>query len=284
MIDDYRRRVVKCLSLGTLTGSSRLAAALCLPSFHPETLLRVVEGPDGTSFRLATLTSSLWYSEAGQTPRRLEETVSVSSERASRFWDSVAGLSPQTIADDPQHGLDGMSVRCIWRQGSVDSTFETWSPAPESRHGAFIRQIYDLGWEVLGGRVSIERLEQLHVYLHLGLPVRMIEGPMKCLRIFGSLSSSEEMALRSMLSTLPKDEPLIVDMTNFDGMGTLLYPAFVEFASSRRFLSWAVSPSARRHVESMGLANLRIFDTTEDARQWVAGASGGHDPGTTSRD
>jgi anti-anti-sigma regulatory factor len=112
----------------------------------------------------------------------------------------------------------------------------------------------------------------------------MIGGRVKCLRIFGSLSSSKEMALRSLLSTLPKDEPLIVDMTNFDGMGTLLYPAFVEFASSRRFLSWAVSPSARRHVESMGLANLRIFDTTEDARQSVAGASGGHDPGTTSRD
>ncbi len=64
-----------------------------------------------------------------------------------------------------------------------------------------------------------------------------------------------------------------MDMTNLDGMDTLLYPAFVEFASGRR-LAWAVSDAARRHNESLGLARPQLFERVEDASGWVAGGTG----------
>src|SRR5205085_10583472 len=102
------------------------------------------------------------------------------------------------------------------------------------------------------------------------------------LRIFGSLSSSHRKALRSLFSSLPSEEPLVVDMTNFDGMGTLLYPAFVEFATSGRRLAWAASSSARRHAESMGLAQPHVFDRVEDAVEWVAQTSRQHGSDTAS--
>src|SRR5262249_31809088 len=151
---------------------------LCLPSFHPEVLLQVADGPSGTTFRLATCTSSLWHSlmEPGRWPGRTEESAVVPPERAARFWATLDALDPQAVRDSAAVGLDGMSTRCSWRRGEAMTSFEAWSPAPDSRHGAFIRQVYDLGWEPVRERLSIERLEQLHGYLGLGLPVRRIVG------------------------------------------------------------------------------------------------------------
>jgi hypothetical protein len=274
MLDEYCNRVVKRLSSGEGATPSRLADALCLPSFHPEVLLRVSEVTTGTTFRLATFTSSLWYSESGQEPGKVDEAIHVPPERAARFWDTIGELNPQTIRDGTTIGVDGMSARASWRQGKVTSSFEAWSPSPDSRHGKFIRRIYDLGWQVVRERVSIERLEQLHADLRLGLPARLIEGKVRCLRIFGSLSSSDEDDLRSFFAALPSGEPMVMDMTNFDSMGALLYPAFLEFASERRSLAWAVSEMARRHVDSMGLVQPQFFERAEDAMQWVARISG----------
>src|SRR4051794_16389891 len=63
-----------------------------------------------------------------------------------------------------------------------------------------------------------------------------------------------------LFDNLPKDTPLVIDMTNFDGMGTLLYPTFAEFASTRRLLAWAGSTGAKRHFESMRLPSSQVFD------------------------
>ena len=268
MLDDYRKRVVKWLSPGVGDSPTRLAEVLCLPSFHPEALLRVADGPSGTTFRLAAFTSSLWHSEPGRRPGRTEESVLMSPKRAARFWDALDALDPSTIRDSNVLGVDGMLIRCSWRRGEASVSFEAWSPEPDSRHGTFIRRMYDLAWELAQERASVERLEQIHGYLHIGLPVRQIVGKVRCLRIFGRLSSRDGDQLRSHFASLPREEPVVVDMTNFDGMGTLLYPAFVEFASGRR-VAWALSSTARRQVESMGLNEPELFDRAEDAVEWM---------------
>lgn len=272
-LDDYRKRVRGHLSSSEVDPPSCSTEVLCLPSFHPETLLRVTATPSGTTFRLLTFTASLWYSqysEGGKKPERLEEAVHVPQVQADRFWRSVDELNPKMIRDQSSIGLDGISIVASWNSGEAAVSFEAWSPSPESRPGRFLGLIYDLGWQVVKEHVSIERLEQLHGYLRAGLPVRMVKGAVKCLRIFGSLSSTEETALRSLFSSLLNDDPIIVDMTNFDGMGTLLHPAFVEFSSSRPQLVWAASGSVSRLIESLGLVHSQVFDRTEDAVEWLA--------------
>lgn len=270
LVDDYRKKVVKLLSPVKDEPHSRLAEVLCLPSSHPEVLLQVTDGPSGCTFRLVTCTSSLWYSlsEPGRWPGRAEESALVPPKRAARFWAVIDALNPQAIGDSAAVGLDGMFTQCSWRRGEASVSFEAWSPAPDSRHGTFIRRIYDLAWELAQERASVERLEQIHGYLHIGLPVRQIVGKVRCLRIFGRLSSRDEDQLRSHFASLPREEPVVVDMTNFDGMGTFLYPAFVEFASGRR-VAWALSSTARRQVESMGLNEPELFDRAEDAVEWT---------------
>lgn len=270
MHDEYLRSVTKRLARGEDTSTVRFVEALCLPSFHPEVLLRASEGPNGTTFRLNTFTSSLWYSELGRKPDRVREAVPVPTESAERFWDALEALAPLTIPDGRRVGLDGMTTHARYRRDDATSSFEAWSPSPDSHQWEFIRSIYDLGWEVVREHASIERLEQLHGYLHLGLPVRLVEGAVRCMRIFGSLSSSDKAELRTVFASLPEGEPLVIDMTNFDGMATLLYPTFAAFASARQRLAWVATGEARRQVESIGLVHLNLFERVEDALAWAA--------------
>jgi hypothetical protein len=238
-------------------------------------LVRVGEGPTGTALRLSTFTSSLWlslYSPTRALPERREEAAQIAPERAARFWSSLEDVKPERLRNVPRLGLDRMILCASYRRGEHPS-FTAWgpTPAPEALIGKFVRPIYDLAWDVVKEQLGIERLEQLHAYLQIGLPARIIagEGPVKCLRIFGRLAIGEQKALRSLFASLPAEAPLVVDLTNLDRMGTLLYPDFVAFASGRPLLAWAVSRHARRQVEAMSLDQPRLFDRTEDAVAWV---------------
>jgi hypothetical protein len=57
--------------------------------------------------------------------------------------------------------------------------------------------------------------------------------------------------LRQLLARLLHNGSLLIDMTNFDGMGTALYDAVIEFAASHPHLAFATFPSSRRHLEAM---------------------------------
>jgi hypothetical protein len=273
LIEQYKQRVRKRLCRPEDQSAIREAEALCFPSFHPETLLRATGGPNGTTFRLVTVASSMWWhtdeGTQGKLPERLQEIALVSHESALIFWASIDALKPAAIQSGDSFGVDGMSVQATYRQGDLVVSFDTWCPDAGSPDGMFVHLLYDLAWEFLKEPTSIDRLEQLHSYLDLGLPVRLLSGDVICLRLFGSLASYHERELRELFDTLPKESPLVVDMTNFDGMGTLLYPAFLAFASERPLLAWACSESAKRHIEAMRLPSPKVLDKKEVAIEWV---------------
>jgi hypothetical protein len=281
-MNDYRVQARRRLVLEPSAPLLRAARVLLLPSFHPEVFLQVSEGPTGTTLCLSTFTSSLWlslYSLTRARPERREEEAQVPPERAARFWTALEEVKPELLQDVPRVGYDGMILNASYQRGD-NTSFDAWSaaPAPQSRIGRFVRPIYDLAWDVVKEPVGIERLEQLHAYLRIGLPARVIEGRVKCLRIFGVLAIREQKALRALFSSLPAEEPLVVDLTNLDRMGTLLYPEFVAFASGRPLLAWAVSRHARRQLEDMHLDQPQIFDRTEDAVASVLQRSGADVP------
>ena len=199
----------------------------------------------------------------------LQEVVSISAEKAQQFWNSVEPLRTKGFTVANTIGCDGISVQAFYRQADSSISCDTWNPDPASPVGMFIYLIYDLAWEVLREEASLDRLEHLHGYLKHELPVRMIDGDVRCLRIFDRLASNDENDLRQALGSLPMAEPMVVDMTNFEGMGTLLYPIFIQFASTHRHIAWSVSSAAKHHLEAMALSSPHVFETREDAVKWL---------------
>jgi hypothetical protein len=66
---------------------------------------------------------------------------------------------------------------------------------------------------------------------------------------------------------------LLIDMTNFDSMGTALYSAFMGFVTLHPHLAFATSPSSRRHLEDMQISPGLIFDRVEDALRFLKTSS-----------
>lgn len=246
-----------------------------MPSFHPETLLRACRHADKTVFRFVTLTENLWYSESPTVGRR-QEIAEASLEATQQFWEAIAALAPPTIEVEEVMGCDGMTVATVHTLGDITTSFEVWCPTPESPAGKFVTLIYELAWELLEDRGSIERLEQLHGYLSLDLPARMNHGEIKTVRFFGGLASHHEDELRRLLAAIPRGTPLVLDMTNCRGMVTILYPVFVEFATQHPIIGWAASASARRQIEEMPLVEPHVFDTVLAAEESVRRETGGH--------
>lgn len=277
-IDDYRRRVKKRLSRHEKQPALEIAEALCMPSFHPETLLRACRHEDKTVFRFVTLTENLWYSES-PTVGRQQEIAEAPLEATQRFWQAIADLNPPSIQVEESLGADGMDISVTHSCGDTTTSFETWSPDQTSPDGRFVKLLYDLAWALLKDQASIERLEHLHGYLSLALPARFVPGEVATLRLFGGLTSYHIDELRRVFESTPTETPLVIDMTNLDGMGTILYPTFVEFSRRHPCIGWAVSTAARKHLERMQLVEPHMFDSTADAVAWVRGQadeSSGH--------
>jgi hypothetical protein len=57
-----------------------------------------------------------------------------------------------------------------------------------------------------------------------------------------------------IVDSLPANAPLLIDMTNFNGMGTLLYPSFRRLLSRTPVVKWKVSSSAARQLHEVGVA------------------------------
>jgi hypothetical protein len=214
------------------------------------------------------MTSNVWYSENTSTsnaPGRFEERVEPADTDAAILWCSLEALNPSTIKPPDTIGADGITVHAYYRQGSSNVVFEMWGADPSQRAGAFAHLLYDLAWKTLKNPLSVERLEQLHGYLRDTLPARVIDGPVRRLRLFGALTSSHDKELRRLFASLSSTESLVVDMTNFEGMGTLLYPLFVKAAQEHPRLAWVCSPAAKRHIQSMGLIAPQVFETVDAA-------------------
>jgi anti-anti-sigma regulatory factor len=165
--------------------------------------------------------------------------------------------------------LDGISIEVDCRTLAGSANFEVRSPEPTTHAGRLVGLIYDIAWEASSVASAVERLEHLHGYLRDELPARIIDGPITRLRLFGSLATQHQEALRQLFARLLHNGPLLIDMTNFDGMGTALYGAFIEFAASRPHLAFATSPSSRRHLEAMQLSPERMYDRVEDAIRFL---------------
>ncbi len=279
-LDDYRTHAHKLLRsrgnrrLASSEAESAVAEVVLFPSFHPEVILQASKAAT-TSLRLTSLTESLWswyssdVSVDAQSPQKVTETVALEQGVGDTFWRDAEELQPLVTNDRDEVGLDGMTIDASYCTASRAHSFSTWSPSKDSQQHQYVLLLYRLAWESLAEQTSIESLEQLHVYLDLGLPARVIEESPRRIRIFGSLGSDNEKELNHCFWGFPRDEPLVVDMTNFDRMGTGLYPSFLEFANTHSRVAWVGSPSAVTQLQELGIQAGAVCGSIEAARRQV---------------
>jgi hypothetical protein len=139
--------------------------------------------------------------------------------------------------------------------GAPPYEFDFWSPDRKGQPRDFA--IADAVFTLLESTTpSCELniyLESLASYFHFGLPARVIRGPPLTVRFYGGLSINHADDPAALLSSLPVDVPLEIDMTNVGGMGTLLYPQFQTLLPREPPAKWLAYPPAAARLQELGV-------------------------------
>lgn len=273
--------------LAALTGDGPTPAGshyrgIFLPSFHPETLITVAlaRGRDAevvcATFE-SNLESALARRGAGADatpPARIEARAPIDAARAEQLRRSIDDMLAAGLADASRGcGIDGMSLLgIVARDAAPPLRFEAWSPRPGDPRHTYFAALHAVAREHLPDPRVQQRLGQLHGYLGLGLPVLDLGGTPRHLRIFGHLSIDEEAALREFLAAPPPTSAVLVDLLDFEGMGTMLYPLLRRFDRRPGPVAWVASPGVRRMLLEAGVAEARIVADLASARARLGGA------------
>jgi hypothetical protein len=101
-------------------------------------------------------------------------------------------------------------------------------------------------------------LEQLTVYLQFGLPARVMPGKPFTIRFYGALSINHWWEREGLLTSLPTDQELLIDMTNLSGMGTIFYPQFQALLKRVPVITWIASAEAGKQLAALGVNPEKI--------------------------
>jgi hypothetical protein len=225
------------------------------PSFHAEGHILATFGSAGSAVTIA-------WGEAST------ETSDVPEARGRRFLEEVSAVEPLGIPDGSTLGIDGIIVECLVQEERGNHRFFAWSPDPDKypRQHGFAAALFRLAMDVSREPATVEYLEQVFMYVDDGLPVKVFEETPRRIRLFGGLSSSHEKALQSLFASVSPGEPILMDLSNLEGMGTLLHPLFARFHARTGRTAWWVSASAARHMEEAGIPRGCLFEELKLAR------------------
>lgn len=284
----YHKHVRRALSLQALQVSAKDAdcvyRVLYLPSFHPECCLSVeLRGTTG-QVSLVTAQTKLWYYAAHTTtmdrgqsssdrrrpaePDYWEETAALDGLQSLSFRSSMDALGPHGIQSLDLLSFDGVAFEGeFWEAPDRYNIFYAGNPGHDLPQYHFPKAVYELAVARLRDERSVRILENIHMYLGLGLPAKDLGGDPHRVRLFGSIGPDHEAELALFLDRLLSSEPLLMDLSNCDGMGTLVYPRFTRFLDLRKGAPtvWWATDEVRSHLEALGVTPFSIFSTRENA-------------------
>lgn len=170
-----------------------------------------------------------------------------------------------------QLGTDGITVYNTISQDSAQNKFKFWSPRKDSapQEHKLVEAVLGLCQRKFTAPKQQEYFESLEQYFDFGLPCKITSTAPFEVRMYGSLSSSEEQELTTFIQHLPSDRPVFIDMTNFEGMGTMYYPLFRNLLARNNQIVWVASKWSRKQLQEIGVPTTRITTSTAEGRALI---------------
>jgi hypothetical protein len=188
------------------------------------------------------------------------ERVPVAEGAFAEFQRRAGPLRLSMQKDLKKNMLDGITVSFRFEDGSSDHSFSYTCPdRSDPSEFKIIEALFDLFECSFEMPETVNYVERLKGYFDFGLLVKKTsESPLEY-RFYSHLSANEAEEFWQFLAGLPADRPVIFDMTNFGGMGTMFYDAIRAFLARNRDVYWLVSPSTAEQVIEIGVRPDRIL-------------------------
>ena len=228
------------------------------PAFMPESTVSI-EADGGSAHAIVT------FSDGRYSPRRSDQLI-LTHEASKNFCEALLRLVPMPQKQDMRGVLDGIYIEGSFSAaGGTPDKFSFQSPTIRETPRDF--GIVDAVFTAFeNATVSCELndyLERLTQYFHFGLPVKVITTEPLTLRWYGNFSISDYMDIQTLLAKLSKSQSIRIDVTNFQGMGTMYYPDFGDLVRKVPDISWTASENSARMLAEIGVRPEKIR-ITED--------------------
>jgi hypothetical protein len=179
-------------------------------------------------------------------------TDTVGSHREFINGDSV-------LVYDIERGNDGITVEGLFNQNSMMNKFAFWSPEKGS-NAELIAIVINLIDNLFQDQKIEDYIEQLQQYFPHKLGLKKLSDEPLTYKLFGSISAIEANEFYAFLKQLPFRSKVIIDLSNYSGMGTMFYDAFDEYNINRKNIYW-LNPSRQGFIElyEIGISNRQII-------------------------
>jgi hypothetical protein len=176
-------------------------------------------------------------------------------------------ISLISMKSDTMTGLDGIGVKNLYCQDTVRNNFYFWSPQKGTTEHKIVEVVIGLLRKKFTTLKYQEYIEQLEQYFNFGLPCKKISNNPLEIRIYGSLTSNNKDELNNFINKLPSDTSIVIDMTNFNRMGTMYYPLFRSLINRNKNIIWVTKDN--NQLKEIGIDTLKIVNNIKLGREIV---------------
>jgi hypothetical protein len=156
-------------------------------------------------------------------------------------------------------GSDGIIVKGTLIQNNLTNKFAFWSPDKGTPNADLMLCVLDLMNRAFIDVAIVNYNEQLEQYFPHRLGVKKISDTPLMYKLYGSISDGQEDELVAFLKSLPRHKRVIIDMSNFSGMGTMFYDDFEEYCVHRKNIYWLdPSGSALINMYKIGIPYTQV--------------------------
>lgn len=230
------------------------------PSFMFASELEIADGNNpGVNIKVTS------RNESGSIKTVHAKTFNITDEELSVLIDGIESFKQGYSGPQTRFGADGISVFVISDQLQANDTLGFWSPRREGTDSIYYRlldPVFDIMRKYMTVDAEMMYVEQLEQYFDYGAPIK--KTGKNEYRIYGALSYFDHItkAINSLVDEIPADEPVLIDMSNFEGMGTIYYPHFKKLLARNNQVKWIVNDSSREQLLEIGWPESSLEQTT----------------------
>lgn len=169
------------------------------------------------------------------------ERVPVGGKDYAKFLRELDPFCPDEQRNLVKGMLDGISIHFRVQAGTTDHSF-VWECPDRTDIGQFrlIEALFDFFESSFKTPETVGYLERLKGYFDFGLLVKKTsEHPLEY-RLYSHLTANEAEEFWLFLRSLPRDRPVVFDLTNFQVMGTMFYESIRGFIIENPDVFWLV--------------------------------------------
>jgi hypothetical protein len=158
-------------------------------------------------------------------------------------------------------GNDGITVHGFETSNNNSRNFGFWSPKKETKNHEMIELLFNIMNKYFTEKRMVEYFEQLEGYFNFGLGLKKLKDDPLTYKIYGYISVWEEDEVEKFLNSLPTDQKVIIDLSNFNGMGAIYYPLFRKTIREVNSLYWYMpNEEGLKDLEEIGVLKEKILE------------------------